>query len=299
MKRLVTILLLCCTQYCLGQIKSVIVNSETQEPIPYVNIWIENENIGTTSDENGVFSLNSENTKNIIFSAIGFETTKINTENIQGKVSLKPKNIELSEVIITPQKRSQKLVIGKFKKSKINHYFGAGGSKTPWIVARYFPYKSEYKNTPFLMKIRMLTDSDVKNAKFNIRLYRVDKNGKPSAYLYDKNIIGIARKGKHITEFDIADLQIKFPQEGFFIAVEWLVIPENKHEYSYTMKGSKKKYKGFSYEPAIGTVPTPTNENTWIFVAGKWKKIPTKAGEDLKRYKGKYNLLALELTLTN
>ncbi len=266
MKRLVTILLLCCTQYCLGQIKSVIVNSETQEPIPYVNIWIEDENIGTTSDENGVFSLNTENTKNIIFSAIGFETAKINAENIRGKVNLKPKNIELSEVVITPQKRSQKLIIGKFKKSKINHYFGAGGSKTPWIVARYFPYKSEYEATPFLM---------------------------------NKNIIGIARKGKHITEFDIADLQIKFPKEGFFIAVEWLVIPENRHEYSYTMKGSKKKYKGISYEPAIGTVPAPTNENTWMFVAGKWKKIPTKAGEDLKRYRGKYNLLAIELTLTN
>ena len=64
------------------------------------------------------------------------------------------------------------------------------------------------------------------------------------------------------------------------------------------MEGSKKKLKGISYEPSIGTLPTETDENTWIFNKGKWQKIWKNKGS-LKRYKGKYNLIAVELTLTN
>ena len=56
-----------------AQIKGVVVD-ENNKPIPYVNIWIENENIGTTSEEDGSFNLDIKNQdKNLIFSAIGFE----------------------------------------------------------------------------------------------------------------------------------------------------------------------------------------------------------------------------------
>jgi hypothetical protein len=36
-----------------SQIKGIVLD-ESNKPIPYVNIW-ENENIGTTSEENGSF----------------------------------------------------------------------------------------------------------------------------------------------------------------------------------------------------------------------------------------------------
>ena len=40
-----------------AQIKGVVKDSISGKPIAYVNIWVENENIGTTSEENGSFSL--------------------------------------------------------------------------------------------------------------------------------------------------------------------------------------------------------------------------------------------------
>ena len=40
-----------------AQIKGVVKDSLTGNPIPYVNIWVENKNIGTTSEENGSFSI--------------------------------------------------------------------------------------------------------------------------------------------------------------------------------------------------------------------------------------------------
>lgn len=297
MKKLLAITILLISNYCFSQLKSVIIDSETKEKIPYVNIWIENENIGTTSNEKGEFELEINGTKIILFSALGFETRKISSDSIKNVLELKPLVTELKEVVIKSKKQNKKLVVGKFKKSKINHYFACG--TTPWISARYFKYQEDYDKTSFLNKIRVLTNSDVNDSKFNIRFYSVSKNGEPNESIFDENIIGIAKKGKKITEIDISNLNIEFPKEGFFIAIEWLIIESNKHQYSYTMTGSGKKLTGISYEPAIGTVPAETDENSWIFTQGKWRKMHKNNRGTLKRYKNKYNLLAIELTLTN
>jgi hypothetical protein len=296
MKKILAIIILLVSNLCFSQLKSIIIDSKTKEKIPYVNIWIENENIGTTSNEKGEFELEIDSTKNILFSAIGFETKKISSDSIKNILELRPITTELDEIIISSKKLTQELIVGKFKKLKINHYYKNGIK--PWIIARFFNYKEKYDKTPFLKKIRLLTKSDVKNSKFNIRLYALNENGEPKNYIYDKNIIGIAKKGKKITEIDISKLNIEFPENGFFIAIEWLIIEENKHEYKYTMQGSKKKLEGISYEPAIGTIPTETSENSWVFNQGKWKKTSKTTGTS-KEYEGKYMLTAIELTLTN
>lgn len=296
MKKSFVILLLLSSNFIFSQLKGVIINSETKEKIPYVNIWVENLSIGTTSNEEGEFSLNVDNSKTILFSALGFETKKTKSNSIQMIVELKPQITELKEIVVKSKKLTRQLGIGEFEQSKINHYFACG--TTPWIAARYFDYKESYNNTPFLKKIRLLTKSDVKDSKFNIRLYGVNENGEPENYIYDENIIGIAKKGKKITEIDISDLNIQFPEKGFFISIEWLIIESNKYEYTYTMKGSKKKLLGISYEPSIGTIPSETDKNSWIFNQGKWRKV-WKNNSSIKSYKDKYGLLAIELILTN
>ncbi|CAM1369939.1 carboxypeptidase-like regulatory domain-containing protein [Tenacibaculum xiamenense] len=296
MKKLLVITFLHIPILSFCQLKSVIINNQTKEKIPYVNIWVENENVGTTSNEKGEFKLEIDDTKIIIFSAIGFETKKISSDSIKEPLELKPITTELDEIIISSKKSTQELTIGEFKKSKINHYFGCGIK--PWITARFFKYNEQYANTPFLKKIRILTKSNVKDSKFNIRLYNINKNGEPENYIHDQNIVGIAKKGKKTTEIDVSELNIEFPERGFFIAIEWLIIEENKHEYNYTMKDSRKKLEGISYEPAIGTIPAETDENSWIFNQGKWRKV-WQSKSTSRKFENKYHLPAIELTLIN
>ncbi|WP_299123199.1 carboxypeptidase-like regulatory domain-containing protein [uncultured Tenacibaculum sp.] len=296
MKKLTSTILLFISSISFSQLKSTIIDSETKEGIPFVNIWIENENIGTSSNEKGEFELNINSPKTIVISAIGYETKKIHSNTIKKSITLIPQLIQLDEIAITTKKKNKKQIIGKFRKSKINFYFSCG--KTPWVSARYFPYKENYNDTAFLDKIRILTNSEVKNAKFNIRLYGVNEKGEPEGYIHDSNIIGVAKKGKRITEVDISDLNIQFPEKGFFVAIEWLIIDTNKYEYKYKRKGSNKKHIAISYSPNIGTVPSETAENSWRFSRGQWKKV-WKNKSSSKRYNNKYNLLAIELTLTN
>lgn len=298
MKKLLTLttaLLHACLAF--AQIKATIIDRETKEAVPFVNIWVENENLGTTADENGRFELKLTGTKKILFSAIGFEHLSIHSDSINNFVALKPLPVQLKEVVIVPKRGTQALSIGKFEKSRIDFYFACGTH--PWVVARYFAYDELYEKTPFLSRIRVLTESDVKDAQFNIRLYSVGENGQPGDYIYDKNIIAVAKKGKKVTEIDIADLGITFPQNGFFLALEWLIIETNKHEYQYTEKDSNKKKTGITYEPAFGTIPDDSDQNSWIFSRGKCIRIWKNELSVIERYKNKYNLIAVELILTN
>ena len=297
MKKSFVIILFLISNFCFSQLKSVIIDSETKEKIPYVNIWVVNENIGTTSNEKGEFELKIDTPKIILFSAIGFQTKKVPSDSIRNILELKPAITELDEIIINSKKLARELTIGEFKKSKIKSYFACGG--TPWISARYFEFKENYKRTPFIEKIKILTKSKIKDSKFNIRLYNTNEKGEPENYIYNKNIIGIAKKGKRLTEIDVSELNIKFPKKGFFIAIEWLIIEDNKYEFNYTIKGSKKKHLGIHYNPKVGLIPSVVNKNSWIFIQGKWSKVSKNNLYHMKKNRSKYNLLAIELTLIN
>ena len=297
MKSILTLTCLLVTQLSFAQLKSVVVDSVTGESIAYVNIWVENGNAGTTSDQQGAFELAIEKPQIIVFSAIGYETRSISSDSIKSTVTLTPAVIVLEQVEVVSKRKNKSLTIGEIRKSKVNHFFGCGGM--PWVAARYFAYDEAYSNTPYLAKVRVLTNSDIQDSRFKVRLYSVNENGGPGNYLYDKNIFGIARKGKKFTDVDLTNLDIEFPEAGFFVAIEWLIIDENLHEYTYTNQGSNKRLTGTSFEPSIGTVWADTDDNSWVFIGGHWRKaLKNNFGDAGKRTKP-YSLIAVELTLTN
>jgi hypothetical protein len=278
-----------------AQLKGVVINAETETPIPYVNIWVENQNIGTSSNRKGAFTLKVDGIKTLVFSAIGYQTKRISSDSILSTVKLKQQINQLNEVVLNSKKKSKLKSIGEFKKSGINYYYAC---TNPWIIARRFEYSESYKSTPYLDKITLLTQSKKSDSKFMIRLYNIGENGAPSDYYYQENIIGIAKKGKSKTEVDISELNIAFPENGFFVAVEWLIIDENQYEFRYTMEDSKEKFNDTNYNPSFGIIPAETNLDSWIFIGGNWNKVHQNKSE-IKRYNGKFNLLAVELTLSN
>ncbi|WP_310560093.1 carboxypeptidase-like regulatory domain-containing protein, partial [Flavobacterium sp.] len=96
-KRIFVLIFLFMNCSLFSQIKGKVVDEKNQA-IPFVNIAIENENIGTTSEENGEFIINeSDKNKNLIFSALGYDKKIIKaSENLQ--VVLKTSEIQLDEV---------------------------------------------------------------------------------------------------------------------------------------------------------------------------------------------------------
>ena len=294
-----------------AQTKGVVVD-ESGKPIPFVNIWVENENIGTTSEENGEFSITDAENKILVFSAIGFETLKAKL-NESGKVVLKSIVYQLEDVVIQKRTGKDQIEIGKFKKGDVKMFYGTG--LQPTILAKFIAATEDIKTHPFIDNISFSTFSNINKAKIKVRFYEVAQDGSPGLDYSDDIIIVSVKNGKQNNTLDLKDNNIIIPDKGIFIAFEWMIIEQNKYTYEYTIDeennkvqgglpdSNKKIYKdGLSYCPLIGTIPSDSS-TSWHFLAGKWvsRKIlkKTENSKFLDKYDNKFGELAIKITLTN
>ena len=300
MKTLITIFILLASTMGFSQVGGVIINQETKENIPFVNIWVKNENIGTTSDDEGRYNLKIDTSKVIVFSAVGFETKTVSSDSIIDYLELKPSITVLKEIVVRPAANNEKLLVGQFKKSDIKRYFACRSN--PWIVARYFEFEEEFYKTPFLDNIRVTTRSDIKGAKFNIRLYSVDEAGKPDQYLCEVNLFGTTKKGKKINEIDLSDLNIEFPINGLFVAFEWLIINSNEYRYkaNYIVEGTQKtkEVEVLKYTPSVGILPADKHRVGYAFTQGVWRELQNANKGGINNSEPLLGPPAIELTLT-
>lgn len=272
------------------QIESRVVNAQTGNGIPYVNIKVKGKTLGTSADVVGNFSLSGlEGDEELLFSAVGYSHKTLKVDMVSEKVELEPIVVALKEVAIEKKHVHREMSIGEVHK-KLPSGYGCGGS--PRIAARLFKPDTAYKRTPYIKQVKVLTRSRIKEAKFNIRLYKVNEEGEPGDYLYTENIIGLAKKGTQITEVDLSNLSIVFPEEGLFVAFEWLMIEENQREYNYTTSESRDKQRGVTTYPSIGAEWVDSNDLTRLNGSGTWMK-----GGLMIR--GKYLEPSFELVLGN
>jgi len=107
MRNLMCLLLLAFTSHsALSQIKATVLDSTTKKPIPYVNVWVEGENNGTSCDKTGSFTLDINTDKTITLSAVGYQKKNIKTIDITDLIYMKPQAIELNELVINKSKNS-------------------------------------------------------------------------------------------------------------------------------------------------------------------------------------------------
>ncbi|MCA0365836.1 MAG: carboxypeptidase-like regulatory domain-containing protein [Bacteroidetes bacterium] len=99
------LLLLLLTQLSFGQIKGIVKDPRTGLPIPYVNIGIENKTLGFSADENGMFFYaKSDENQNLIFTAVGYKSFKINSENLPKEILLTENILVLPDLEVSPPK---------------------------------------------------------------------------------------------------------------------------------------------------------------------------------------------------
>jgi hypothetical protein len=239
-----------------GQIKGVVKDSISGEPISYVNIWVENENTGTTSEEDGSFSIsNIEKNSNLIFSVLGYETKKVKNAD-KMVIMLKPMLYELNEVTVLNKKHTKFLEIGNVDNSLMQAY-----DNGPKVEAKYFPYNAKYKKTKFIKKVTIFTDSRIDSATIKIHFFSVDSLGRPGTELLNKDFIVTLKKGVIKHKFDVADFNLLMPTNGLFVAYEKLLIAKNR-----TSKG---------YQPYV-LYNNIDRDFVFVFSGGKWTKFINK-----------------------
>jgi hypothetical protein len=280
-----------------AQITATVKNPTNQKPIPYVNIWVENENIGVTADENGKFSIAAPTNSKLVFNALGYDDKIMEASAIDGIVYLIPKVFELKEVVVSPAKKTIENKIGTFKSKGINSFYGTSDNY-PYMVARYYPNDSKSFETPFIKSIMPFCKSDIKDAKFKVRIFEAKEDGYPGDEIINETLIVNVKKGYSKPVIDLSRYNLSFPEHGLFVGLEFMQLESNKHIVTVTYKETNKKKKQTFLEPAFGTIQGESDEKeTWRLSKGKWYKSDwfTNQGQSGR---GK-DLLAIELTLTN
>ena len=293
-KKLIWIFLIV-SQFAFSQIRGVVKDSISGEPIPFVNIWVDNETVGTTSEVDGSFSLDVKEEKQLVFSALGYETKKSSSKS--EIILLKPKVFELKEVVIEQPKFKKEIEVGNFNKPLGYHISG----DLEFSNAKFFKYETSYEQTKFVKKIKITTRSKVNNAKFKIRIFSVNKEGSPEDDLLYEDIIVTVKKGKRKNEIDISNFKLVFPEEGLFIAYEVLKIESNKYFFEYTSNESEKLIKKIYYAPDFES-NLVDEQNTYHYRFGKWIKLQRWHNNETglrEKYNNKVFEPAINLILTN
>ena len=275
-----------------AQIKGIVKDSLTGKPIPYVNIWVQNENIGSTSEENGTFFINTtEKGKKLIFSTLGYEK-KIIKASEASIVNLKVTAYSLNEVVISKSIGTKTVEIGK-NKNEMYQAFDNG----PKIDTKFFPYLPSYKKTKYLKQVSIYTDSRIENAIIKIHFYNVDSNGFPSEELLDKDFVVTVKKGTRINRFDLTAFNLKFPKNGLFVGFEKLMIEKNKTEKTITDLNTKITQVQKTYFPFV-LYNYVEREFLYTFSGGKWNRQSNLSENGLSA-KMKINEPVITLILSN
>ena len=273
-----------------AQTRGVVVD-ESGKPISYVNIWVENENIGTTSEENGAFSIAASANKNLIFSILGFEK-KVLKASEASNVIMKAASFQLDEVVVARHFETKKIEIGTINNSVLEAF-----DNGPRIDVKFFPYEAAYKKTKFIKKVSILTDSRIDNATVKIHFYKADANGFPGEELLTKDYIVNIQKGVVRNGFDLTELNLKMPKSGLFIGFEKLLISKNKLEKTIVNSNTQKTSIQVIYYPLV-LYNYVERDYLFTFSGGKWTR---QTNDKNQSESGKIKVYepAINLVLTN
>ncbi len=229
-------LLLFAPSYVLSQNIFGTIIDNNQLPIPYTNIALKNNNIGTCTNADGTFELdikgNSSDT--LIVSSIGYNTVIIPISKYKpnynfGNIILEKKFFEIDEITITPKlTKIKKKKLGLKKAGNISFYTLFGDEICTFIENSLH---KEVKLSAINIHLVKREEADYV-ADLNIKIYKFDKQkNSPGELKYLENIIVSPENKQQILSIPVEDKSIFVSEDGICIGVEWMGKPDNEKKY--------------------------------------------------------------------
>lgn len=244
-------MLLLCSSFLLSAQKSFnlrLLDSTTQQGIPYATIGLKVANTGGTSDLQGHYSFSIQEKKQsdtLIISCIGYKSkivpVKTLAESTMNSFGLIPLVYEMPEVAIYPKPGSGTLILNPIEKKRYDMSIGSTGFLQQ--IASFFPRPKNFEYF-YLGSVKIFTSSG-NGSSFRLRVYENNAklNGPGADILLSPLIVQVK---EHLQQIDLSHYRIEVPENGFYVAVEWLKIKENIIQFR-----SKKSETIIAYEPYI------------------------------------------------
>lgn len=262
------------------RISGRVVDKETQEPIQYASIGLKEEQIGALTNEYGYFqiAMPEKNQKDsLIVIALGFKRTAI-------LVRKSDKNLE--EIILEVPKREYLLSGVKVEASKVKPIGLGARSNTPGdgmiqgMPGTQYAFYVKNDKGKKLGLVRTVSffigEHGFPREPFRIRIYAPDGNySSPNSDLLTENVVVSAIKGGAWYTIDLTQYNIVAPDEGFYVAMEWIVTGDKFYTTNFMD----------TYTP-YGQILRPTFEfkesRTWNYTIGRGWSLITLANNGMR-----------------
>lgn len=247
-----------------------VINKNTKQPVSYATIAFLKINKGTNANEIGYFTIDVNGNENdtLAVSSIGYNTLKMPVSSLHYNISIEldEKPSILKEVTVQNAFKNS-VTLNKYSSCLLSHY------ATNYKIAQHFTAPT--KNA-LLSEINICKSS--RKATFRILVYDMDTITKiPTTELTD-TIIEVNSEKKRVN-INVEQYKIIIPNRNFFIAIEWLLIPENAYAETYTINGEKKTM--INYAPMISFKEIKEVEGIVAlrqYYSGKWEDIVSSDG---------------------
>ncbi|MBK6700465.1 MAG: carboxypeptidase-like regulatory domain-containing protein [Saprospiraceae bacterium] len=267
-----------CLSMAQTTLKGVVVDSDHQTVLAFVNIGIKKKNIGTSSLDDGTFSImipkQNEN-DTLTLSMVGYSELNIPIQSIitthQKTFQLKEKISSLNTVIVT----ASKLVERKFgiKKTGTITHFTDGSTHQNDI----FEIAQRIQLDTILSKITSvnlhINQSRKDSGTFRINFYKYAGN-RPSERIIETSIIQTKQIQEGWLKFDLTPYNV-YLKGSFVVAIEFIPNKRTSHPIYYEVKlgGSAKNFVRTSSQGEWSVPPHHYRLFVTALVSDKKKKF--------------------------
>lgn len=233
-----------------------VLDATNKQSIAYANVENYKAQIGTQTNQDGIFELNISKGKasdTVKISCVGYADKYITDlqSNEHLIYELLPLVFQLNEVKVS-NKKPREIEVGILNRSghkweSVNRRFQTPGTQSA-IYLKNDNFKSAY-----LKMLHFYMGDEMFDAPFRVHIY-ANNDGIPGQDLLEKNLTYSAVKQNSWNTFDITDYNILMPENGLWVSIEWIANEKYKKTVHSTIKypdGSIKPWTYTYYGPEI------------------------------------------------
>ena len=221
------IIMLCWAVCACGQgvFNATIIDSESGEVLPYVNVGVIGKNIGTVTDINGKFSLKIDSeydADTLMMSMIGYEDFVFVVADFKEKLlndstfKLTSKTIDLQEIVVESSQLKSKILGSKTKSKAVTGGFTSNelGNEVGIII--------KIKKSPtYIDKFHVsIVENKYDSLKFRLNFYST-KNKMPHESILTENIFVESQIKEGVLTVDLSEYNIVV-EDDFMVSLEWI-----------------------------------------------------------------------------
>ena len=256
-----------------------IIDAKTQKPVPYANVRLREDGALSLSGKGGRFLLNiPDKDDSLLITIPGYQSKAVAWQKGMRDsllIEIEPIHL-LPEPIHTdyPSWNVRKLTLGaRAKKPGQGMVQGTSGSQYAFMVKN-----EKGKKLGYIRSVSFYIGEDGHPREpFRVRLYKANGPANaPGADLLNESVVAAAPAGGQWFTIDLTAYNISAPQEGFYVAMEWV--------------SNCPIFNGLGPYTTCGQVMHPTFEFresfTWNYTYGRgWSQIT------LANRKNRYNAM--------